>query len=138
MKWYETDLEIRYADTDQMGVVHHGVYPIYCEISRTHICAELGLPYHRMEAAGYWMMVVDMYCRYKAPARYGDPIYARGAVARLTKKLIEFHYEIRQRGTEKLLYTGYSKHLVTDRQARPTSMPAEFLEILGRALDHGV
>ena len=107
-----------------MGVVHHGVYPLYCEISRTHVCECLGLPYHELEKEGIYLMVVEMTCRYRAPARYGDRIFARGAIHRLTKRLLSFRYEIRNHSSNALLYTGTSTHLVSRGTEGTISLPA--------------
>ncbi len=132
MLWFDRDIEIRYAETDQMGIVHHAVYPIYCELSRTHVCERLGLPYHKMEKEGYFLMVADMYCRYKAPARYGERIYVRCAVSKLNRRLIEFQYEVRRREDDSLLYTGSTRHVVTRGTDRPTSLPDSILKVLSK------
>jgi acyl-CoA thioester hydrolase len=133
MKWFERSLEIRYADTDNMGVVHHAVYPIFCELLRTHLMDEVGLPYTEVEKAGYFLMVSDIYCRYKLPARYGDRIVGRAAITRLNKRLIAFDYEIaREDGT--VLCTAYSKHVVTRGTERTASLPEHFSEKMRAAL----
>ena len=134
MIWFEKDLEIRYADTDQMGVVHHAVYPLYCEIGRTFACAELGLPYHQLEAQGFYLMVADMYCRYRFPARYGEPIYVQTAISRLKKRLIEFQYRIGKRTLDHPIFTGTSKHIVTRGTEGSTSLPPEHLALLQKGL----
>lgn len=134
MIWFDRDIEIRYAETDQMGIVHHGVYPIYCELSRTHVCHQLGLPYHLLEQEGFFLMVADMYCRYKAPARYGESIYVRGAISKLKRRLIEFQYEVRRREGDKLLFTGSTRHVVTRGTGGPTSLPDHFLKQLSKGM----
>ena len=134
MRWFDKDIEIRYADTDQMGVVHHGVYPLYCEVGRTHACAALGRPYHELEKEGIFLMVAEMSCRYKSPARYGEPIYVRSAVSSLSRRLISFGYEIRNKASGLLLFTGTTKHLVTRKTEGAMSLPAPYLEKLSRGL----
>ena len=133
MIWNESDVLIRYADTDQMGVVHHGVYPLYCEIGRTALCEQLGMPYHHLEAEGIYLMVVEMTCRYRAPARYGERIYVRSAITRLKKRLIEFRYEVRRRPLGELLFSGTSKHLFSQRTEGTISLPAVHYEKLASA-----
>ena len=134
MQWFEREIEVRYADTDQMGVVHHAVYPLYCEIGRTYVCEALGFPYHQMEARDVFLMVADMYCRYKAPARYGQPLVVRTAIDSLTKRLVSFQYEIREKASQALLFTGNSRHVVTFRTEGPRSLPEDLLEILRRGV----
>jgi acyl-CoA thioester hydrolase len=129
MRWFEKEIEIRYADTDQMGVVHHSVYPLYCEIGRTHVCEVLGLPYHQMEARDVFLMVADMYCRYKEPARYGESITVRTAISKLTRRLISFDYEITGR-ERRLLFTGNSRHIVTYRTEGPRSLPDDIMAVM--------
>ena len=123
MKWIEKDLEIRYADTDQMGVVHHAIHPVYSEICRIHMCQEAGFPYHQIEREGFLFMVVDIAFRYLAPIRYGEAIYVRGAFSHLNRRMMTFQYEIRNKDTNKLLCTGMSKHVVTSPEGRPTRLP---------------
>ncbi len=137
MIWFDRDVEIRYADTDQMGVVHHCVYPLYCEIGRTHICEALGLPYHELERDGYLMMVADMYCRFRAPARYGDRIYVRSGLTMLRKRMMSFDYEIRKREDDELLFTGNSRHIVTDKNYAIVSLPDRYLNVMAKGLESG-
>ncbi len=134
MKWFDRDLEIRYADTDQMGVVHHAVHPVYCELARLHILESLGMPYTDIEEAGYYLMVHKMAFRYHAPARFGQKIYVRCAIARLNKRLIEFHYEIRDRADDHLICTGESTHMASLKTGNLASLPREIMAILERAL----
>lgn len=130
MKWYDKEIEIRYADTDRMGVIHHGVYPLYCEVGRTWYCEAVGIPYARMEREGVYLMVADMQCRFKAPATYGDRIYIRTAISRLNKRLIIFAYEIWNRDNELLLFTGSSKLVVANNSYRVVTMPPWIYEKL--------
>jgi len=135
MIWFDRDVEIRYADTDQMGVVHHAVYPLFCEMGRTHICESLGLPYHELEQAGYLLMVADMYSRFKAPARYGDRIYVRTALSLLRKRMMAFDYEVRKRDGDELLYTGNTRLIVTDRHYAIASLPQRYYDIMAKGYD---
>ena len=134
MAWFDKDLEIRYADTDAMGVVHHSTYALYCEMGRVHACAALGQPYHELEKEGIYLMVADMYCRYKAPIRFGDEVYVRTTIGRLTRRVFVFEYEIRRKDNNQLLFTGNTKHVVTHRTEGPGSMPAAYLEVFARGL----
>ena len=126
MKWFEKDIEIRYADTDQMGVVHHAVYPLYCEMARIHVCAALGMPYHELEQCGIYMMLADLYCRYKAPARMGDRLIVRAAVSRLKKRMIEFQYEIMNQDSGRLLFTGHTRLIISNKTQGAMSLPEPY------------
>ena len=133
MKWYEKDLEIRYADTDQMGLVHHGVYVLFCEVGRIDVLDRAGFKYHKLEERGFFLVVGDLYCRYKAPARYGDSIYIRSAITNLRKCVIEFEYEIRNRDTNALLFTGTTKLVATNAEKKITNLPEDIYLLLKNA-----
>lgn len=135
MKWYNKNIEIRYADTDQMGVVHHSVHPIYCELSRLHVCKELGLPYPELEEAGYYLMVSEMKFRYHLPIRLSQAIYVRGGLVRLNKRLMEFAYEIRDRDHNRLHCQGTTTHLVTKSTDSVVSLPNPYLDIYRKGLE---
>lgn len=128
--WHETPIEIRYADTDQMGVVHHSVYPIYCEMGRTDLMAQRGLAYHQLEADGVFLMVVDMHCRYKAPCRYGDRIVVWTKIAELRSKLLVFEYQVRLKDQKKPLFTGSTKHLFSMGTKASISCPDNYWRLL--------
>lgn len=133
-RWFQKDIEIRYADTDQMGVVHHAVHPVYCELGRTQLIADAGLPYHQMEAeSGIYLMVVDMTCRYRKPLRYGDAIYVKTAISRLKNKLMTFQYEIRNRTDEALLFTGSTTHLFSKGTGSTVILPEPYLTLFKQA-----
>ncbi len=130
MKWRQKELEIRYADTDRMGVIHHGVYPLYCEVGRTWYCEASGIPYAEMEKEGMYMMVADMQCRFKAPATYGDKLTVSTAISTLSRRLIIFDYEIHKEGLSSPVFTAQTKMVVADRNYRTVSMPRHIFDIL--------
>jgi len=132
--WFETPLEIRYVDTDQMGVVHHSVYACYCEIGRTELLQSVGLPYADMEAAGYCLMVGAMDSRFKAPLRYGEVACCRTALTRVNPRLIDFQYEILAGDARNLAFTGSSMHVVTTKQGHVTRLTRDFLAFFQSAM----
>jgi len=134
MRWYNKEIEIRYADTDRMGVIHHGVYPLYCEVGRTWYCEAVGIPYAQMEQSGIYLMVADMQCRFKAPATYGDSIYIKTAISTLKKRVVVFVYEIWNRNTQTLLFTGSSKLVVANNHYSVVSMPLWIYEKLAEGM----
>ncbi len=131
----ETRIRVRYAETDQMGVVYYSNYLIWMEIGRTDFCLESGFRYRDMEANdGVAIAVADAECRYHAPARYDDEILIRTSLKRLRKRTMLFSYEITHAQTGKLLAEGSTKHIVVDKeQSRPTTIPRHHYERLRAA-----
>src|SRR5512135_3032462 len=124
MKFVDTVVNVRYAETDQMGVVYYANYLVWFEVGRVAWCRARGFQYRDLEAQhGRMMMVAEVSCRYKAPAHFEDDILIRTAVGSATDRVIRFIYEIRNQRTGKLLATGESKHVVTDRNYRPARLP---------------
>lgn len=103
------DIEVRYAETDQMGVVHHANYLVWFELARTHLCARSGFHYADIERLGFHLMVTGASVRYRRSARYGDRLQVSARIARLGTRGLTFAYEVR-RGDE-LCATGTTEHL---------------------------
>jgi len=123
----ETTITVRYAETDQMGVVYYGNYFTWFEVGRVAWCRTKGFQYRDMETVdGHFMVVAEAVCRYKAPARFEDDILIRTAVASATDKVIKFEYEIKNQKTGQMLATGETVHVVTDAQMRPARIPAAY------------
>jgi acyl-CoA thioester hydrolase len=119
----ETAVEVRYAETDQMGVVHHANYIVWFELARTRLCALTGTPYTEVERLGYLLMVIGVEARYRQPARYGDTVRVSCWVASLTPRTVRFAYEVRR--DETLLATGTTDHIWVDAASRrPCRVPA--------------
>ncbi len=126
----ETTITVRYAETDQMGIVYYANYLVWFEVGRTAWCRARGFPYGDLEARhGRMLVVAEASCRYKAPARYEDEILIRTAASSATNKVVCFVYEILNRHSRQLLATGESTHVVTDRECHPASLPAEILRL---------
>lgn len=137
MNWFETGIRVRYRDTDQMGVVHHSVFACYCEIGRTELCEDIGLPYHELERTGIFLMVAEMRSRFKRPIRYGDRVIIRTRIAKLTRRTLEFHYEIRNESTDRTAFVGSTKHLFTRGTQKTMSLPDTYFNLLRRAVAPG-
>jgi acyl-CoA thioester hydrolase len=119
---YETEIEVRYAETDQMGVVHHSNYVVWLELARTRLCALSGFPYAEIEAMGYFLMVTGVEISYRQPARYGDTVTVVAWGERLMSRGIRFAYEVRK--GEELLATGATDHVWVERATgRPARLP---------------
>ncbi len=126
----DSSVNVRYAETDQMGVVYYANYFVWFEVGRVAWCRAHNFQYRDLETQHDRMMVVaEATCRYKAPARFEDHILIRTAVTAATDKVIRFSYEIRNQQTLDLLATGESAHVVTDRDLRPARLPKQILKL---------
>lgn len=116
------DVEVRYAETDQMGVVHHATYVIWFELARTALCAQTGHHYADVERLGYLLMVTGVEARFLRSARYGDTVQVVCRLARLGSRGLRFAYEVLRDGER--LVTGATEHLwVAKATGRPCRMP---------------
>lgn len=108
-KSHTVDIEVRYAETDAMGVVHHANYLVWFELARTGLCAKTGYDYPGIEAAGYRILVTGAELRYLRGASYGDRVQVEARLEALESRGLRFSYGVR-RG-EKRLATGTTSHL---------------------------
>ena len=123
MREFEFKVRVRYAETDQMGVVYHGNYAQYFEMGRVEWLRNLGLSYKWMEENGIMLPVVSLTMNYKKPARYDDLIRVKTIFKSQTSVKIEFDYEIFNEKDE-LLTTGTSMLVFVDmKTGRPTLPP---------------
>jgi len=120
---------VRYAETDQMGVVYHSHYLVWMEVGRTDLCKALGIPYMEMEADGVLLAVAEANCRYLKAAKYGDDIQVITTVADANRRFIEFHYTM-MCGDRKLA-KGHTKHIFLNKEFRPTRLPDRYAEMFG-------
>ncbi len=127
-KAYETSLRVRYADTDQMGVVYHSNYIIWFEVGRVEMLRQLGFTYREMEKRdGICLAVADVRCRFKAPALYDDLICVRTRLLNVRESLVHFGYEIVRQEDGALLAEGETVHLVLDREFKRMRLPEKYL-----------
>ncbi len=131
----ETRLRVRYAETDQMGIVYHSNYFIWFEVGRVELLRQLGFSYRDMEAEdGCGIAVIDARCRYKAPARYDDEVIVRTHLALLRESLIEFAYELLRAEDGALLAEGDTTHIVVDREMRKIPLPQKYMAAFRAAI----
>lgn len=124
---HEERVRVRYAETDQMGIVYHANYLIWMEIGRTGLARAVGLPYVELERAGYLMTVGEASVRYADAARYDDEISIRTRITVANVRMIHFAYEIWT--GERRLATGETKHVFCQRTPeglRPAKLPEQF------------
>jgi acyl-CoA thioester hydrolase, YbgC/YbaW family len=120
-----TEINVRYAETDMMGVVYHGSYLPWLEIGRTTLLREQGLPYRELEAAGYRLPVLEVSVRYLRPALYDDTITVITTLRE--KPLLRVHLEYELFKGDVLLATAKTSHAFIDREGRPVRPPAHFI-----------
>ena len=126
-----TEIEVRYAETDQMGVVHHANYVVWFELARTNLCALSGWHYADIERMGVFLMVTGVEVSYRRPARYGDTVQVICWGDRLASRGVRFAYEVK-RGDD-LLATGATDHVWVDTTSRrPCRMPEPLREPFAR------
>jgi acyl-CoA thioester hydrolase len=125
-----TEFYVRYAETDAMGIVHHASYIIWLEESRSSYIRSRGYDYVEVERAGYFLSVVELKVRYRAPARYGDLIRVACWVESLASRAITFEYEVSHATTGALFVTGESRHIATNKAGQPTLIPENFRQYL--------
>ena len=129
--WHETDVRVRYAETDQMGIAHHANYLIWFEAGRSDLCRARGFSYKEMEEHDSALMVVaESYVRYKSPAFYEDVLTIRTGLSEMRSRSIRFNYEIYRRSDETLIAEGETLHLVTDESKRVRTLPDHYRKIL--------
>lgn len=117
----EIEIRVRYAETDRMGYLHHAQFFVYFEQGRTELLRQRGVSYRDIEDAGYLLVVIDLGCKFRKPARYDDLLTLRTTVDRVTHVKIVHRYEV-LRGDE-LLAQGHSTLACVDREGRPQRLP---------------
>lgn len=130
----KTHLRVRYSDTDPMGVAHHSAHVVWLENARTDFCREAGFSYAEVEAAGVGLAVVEILCRYRAPARFEDELAVITELADARRKRIEFRYRVEKVSDGTLVAEGSTVHVPIGRDGRACELPERFLEALEKAL----
>ena len=128
-----TEVRVRYAETDAMGVAHHTAYLVWFEAGRTEFTRAAGLPYRAVEEAGTRLVVVEAHCRYHRPARYDDVVVVQTRVRDLGRATVTFGYEARRRDDGVLLADGYTVHAATDVAGRVRRLPDDVRRALSGA-----
>ena len=132
----ETRLRVRYAETDQMGVVYHSNHLIWFEVGRVELMRQMGLAYRDMETEdGLFIAVAEAKCRYRAPVYYDEEIIVRTRVKTVRKSVIVFNYELARAETGALLAEGETTHVVTNTKMKAAALPDKYLNLFREAVD---
>ena len=126
----KSKVNVRYAETDKMGIVHHSVYPIWYELARTDLSKQAGFSYAKMEEIGIMTPLVEVNCKYYSPAYYDDDLIVTATVSKLTPARIIFSYEVyRENNMEKPINVGYTVHAIVDKNIKPINTKKLYPEI---------
>ncbi len=121
-----TQITVRYAETDMMGIVYHGNYLPWFEVGRTTLLKECGLPYKELETQGFRLPVIELGTKFFKPAVYDDTVTI---ITRLTERpLLRIHLDYEVRRGEDLLVTGFTIHAFINHAGEPVRPPAKFTE----------
>ncbi len=131
----ESRIRVRYAETDQMGVVYHANHFIWFEVGRVELLRQLGFSYKEMEQQDQcFIAVVDARCRYKAPAMYDDEIIVRTWLKNIREWVIHFGYELVRVNDGAILAEGETTHIVANAQMQRTALPEKYMKVFREAV----
>ncbi len=133
MKISKTELTVRYAETDQMGIVHHSVYPIWYEAGRTDYIKMFGISYTEMEAAGVMMPLINLTCHYGIPAKYEDVVVVETRATKLSAAKMVLYYAVKRKSDGVLLGSGTTEHgFVDSKTFKPINVKKKLPELFAK------
>ena len=133
--FHETRLRVRYAETDQMGVVYHSNHLIWFEVGRVEMMREMGFSYRDMEREdGCFIAVAEVQCRYRAPVFYDDEILIRTRLKTVRESVVIFSYELIKADSKTLVAEGETTHIVTDSKMKVSALPDKYLTAFRAAM----
>lgn len=123
-------IRVRYAETDQSGVVHHCSYPVWFEVGRVELLRSCGITYREMEELGFFFVVVELHVRYRQPARFDDELELETIRSSMTKVTVEHSYRLTRRSDGELLTEGSTLIACINGKGRPCRIPRVMLEAI--------
>ena len=124
---HDVTVRVRYAETDQMGVVYHSNYLIWFEVGRVELMRSLGFDYKLMETEDdTFIVVADAHCRYHHPARYDELLTVRTRILEAKNRTLKFGYELLRQSDNKLLATGHTLHVTCNRAGHVKHFPEKY------------
>ena len=131
----ETRLRVRYAETDQMGVVYHSNHFIWFEVGRVELLRQLGFSYRDMESEdNCFFAVAEAKCRYRAPVRYDEEVLVRTELLNVKESVVRFSYELRRAENGALIAEGETTHIVTNAEMKITEIPDKYMKVFREAV----
>ena len=129
---HATNIRVRYAETDQMGVVYYANYLVWMEVGRVEYCKSIGFRYKDMELDdGILLAVAESHCRYLSPARFDEEVIVMTTIKEANRRVVTFDYEMSC--GDRRLAVGQTKHIFLNREFRPVSLPARYKPMFGLA-----
>jgi acyl-CoA thioester hydrolase len=133
--FHETRLRVRYAETDQMGVVYHSNHLIWFEVGRVELMREMGFSYRDMEREdGRFIAVAEVNIRYRAPVFYDEEIVIRTRLKTVRESVIIFSYELVKADSRRLVAEGETTHIVTDSKMKVAELPEKYMTAFRKAV----
>ena len=130
MEPHTTRIRVRYAETDQMGIVHHKNYYVWMEVARVELCEAMGFRYRDMERNhGVLLAVVESRCRYASSARFDDEVVIETRISDANPRMVRFSYDMSVEGHA--VASGETRHIFLNRELKPTRVPAEYRGFFG-------
>ena len=126
---------VRYQETDQMGIVHHGNYVTWMEMGRVEYLRDLSVPYTEVEAQGVWLVVSGIGLTYRQPAKFDDVLRLHSRLTVLRSRMARFEYRLERASDGALLAEGFSEHIATDPSRRPVRIPNGLFQLLSGVLE---
>ncbi len=131
----ETRLRVRYAETDQMGVVYHSNHFIWFEVGRVELMRQMGFSYRDLERdEGRFIAVAEAKCQYRSPVFYDEEVVIRTWLKSVRDSVIVFNYELLRADADTLLAEGETLHLVTDSNMKLAKLPEKYLKVFRSAV----
>jgi len=131
IEFADTTVRVRYAETDQMGVVYYGNYFTWFEIGRVELCRQLGFEYRQMEVEDdSYLVVAEAQCRYKRPARFDELLTIRTRLTAAQRRTVRFGYEIIHQGSNGTIATGETVHVICNKAGQTKSLPEKYWKYL--------
>jgi acyl-CoA thioester hydrolase len=131
-KTAETRIRVRYAETDQMGVVYYANYLVWMEVARVELCKACGFNYKNMERDdGILLAVAEANCRYASPARFDDEVVIKSWIEQAGNRMATFAYEMCNSSDGRKIATGFTRHIFLTADFRPTKLPEKYFEFFG-------
>jgi acyl-CoA thioester hydrolase len=129
--YVDVPVRVRYADTDRMGVVYYGTYPIYFEVGRAEYMRAKGFTYREFEEMGYSLVVTGLEAKYSGSGLYDDLLIVRTSISDLQSRGLTFHYRVLRDGN--LIVEGKTKHICLNGDKRAVVIPSELADLLKNA-----
>ncbi len=126
----ETEVRVRYAETDAQGVVYYANYFVWFEVARMSYLRAIGYDYATLERNGLGFVIAEAHCRYHAPAHFDEELVVRTSVGEVRNRSFAFEYEVYNKESGQLLATGSTIQVFIDEQGKPREIPPKLRAVL--------